>query len=141
MAMPEKISPRIRKVSVKFERMKVIIVLMGRGGSMCHEVNVRSYSNSVQTLASQRNDAECQKATFALQQIFLFDHLVGTAGHAKTVLFPKLVHVLEQPANKFFIPNIAVTGRLAIVCLIQNVRLSNGNQLKGGTFDVAFQST
>ena len=58
--MPEKISPRIRKVSVKFERMKVIIVLMSQGGSMCHEVNVRSYSNSVQTLAAQRNDAECQ---------------------------------------------------------------------------------
>src|SRR5258708_2966924 len=28
---------------------------------------------------------------------------------ARTVLFPKLVDVIEQPANKFFIPNIAVT--------------------------------
>src|SRR6266436_1679836 len=26
----------------------------------------------------------------------------------RTVLFPKLVDVIEQPANKFFIPNIAV---------------------------------
>jgi hypothetical protein len=50
----------------------------------------------------------CQKATFALQQIFLFDHLVGTAGQARTVLFPKLVDVIEQPAHKFSIPNIAV---------------------------------
>jgi hypothetical protein len=25
----------------------------------------------------------CQKATFALQQIFLFDHLVGTAGQGQ----------------------------------------------------------
>ena len=40
--------------------------------------NVRFTSNSVRTLATQRNDATCQKATYAVQQRKpLLDHLVG----------------------------------------------------------------
>jgi hypothetical protein len=42
--------------------------------------NVRFYSDSVQTLALQQNDARCQNRTHAPQQTALFDHLVSAHG-------------------------------------------------------------
>ena len=44
---------------------------------------VRSTFNSDQIDAAPRSDALCHKRTFALQQDFLFDHLVGAREHGR----------------------------------------------------------
>jgi hypothetical protein len=47
--------------------------------------HVRYASDSDRIGAWQRTVAMCQKATFALQQISLFDHFVGGDGDAKAL--------------------------------------------------------